>query len=298
MSNAAEKRHAFITGSYQQVEPLLPLLNDVLATHNIQGQTFASVPLNAGVRWTEILKKAIAEADILIVIAPNEPNKNVMFELGLATALNIPILILGESTEFGNSDLAHIPQLTVPLNDTLAVKFQLDMALSNLDLLKRQVSFVSGIPYDRKPRMTSRDASRQPTTEFENYIWRALDYAPEIQTFSYEPQLESADRFRPDFAAWIDFQDVLFSGPLIIEVKQLKSKLSQNSIAQVSAYVASLGNAAGIIIADTPDNFSFEIHTLNPLIYIAGPDEFVSLLAKAELLQTMRSLRNRLAHGS
>ncbi len=286
----------------------LSLLNSTLALYGVEILSLDDL----STRDKSLLNSTtelIGKADFVIAVIEERINSNVSFELGLATALGRPLLIIGKGPI--PSVLQSAAVLSVPMDNEASLKFQLGAFLEHVDLLR---SPLQEQPVDFDMLTSNRDVeslhfqsskerrSNLKNLNFENSaqhrLFNAFKFSSEIDSFAVEPQeMSDQKKFLPDFAAWFSPKHRFFRGPLVVELKAgQRVRNTRGAINQVRRYTEKLGAAAGLVVVDGGSESSLRATSLSPLICVVGLTEIEELLAHSELASAMRSARNRLAH--
>lgn len=275
-------------------------LKNILQSFDVELKTLHDAGGNH-VPLSRMILNLIKNSDLVIGIFDMQPSNNVAFELGLATALEKKIILLGSGVVPVHLSMA--PVLSAPLSDSSALQFQLGAALENLDLVRPSVTELSTERQtERKSEKKDRSTGVKPSRKFEKRLYSILNKSPEINKYSVKTGLYStysSQRFTPDIAAWLESGEDLFSGPLIIEVKSTKKTyIDRKWIDQITNYTKHVHWGAGLLVIDIEKPVQLYAHNLSPLIFVVGLNELDNLINCNGLLRTMRLERNRLAHST
>lgn len=208
----------------------------------------AAIP---GTSWVESLQECVNDADVVIgIIDDPAAASNVYFELGMASALNKPTLLL-ISAEFPTSLVppSGIPFLRMDLRNDAAVTFGLKQVLSLSPRDRKQLR-VSGFSTRPIGPVADELLARLPATdarEFEDLVHEAINA-------SGGSIVARGDReSNMDFAVWSSDFEPTIANPLLIECKSvLRSQSDINeTIGRMFRALEALPNGCGIVLKGT-----------------------------------------------
>lgn len=248
--------------------------------------------------WT-----AIQQSDFVCVVLPERSeNRNVLFEMGLATGLNRPLLIFAPRTALVPLDLQGVAYARTDLTDEDAVGFHLDAFLR----YAYRKSLMTSTPASKKSsridlswaRKALKEITAQSSQRYEVGLDRLI--AKIFESSGAVVSMGEENDFGADMALWIDELQGSVGNPLIVQVKagKITEKTAQKAEQQILALVPKVHAHAGVFIYHDPDNKRIGEAPLSwPLVMRFSAAELIDLVAAGEFATEVIRRRNDLAHG-
>lgn len=285
------KKRVFIAASLEDAAEVQRLLEDLgLDTVTIEED---AVP---GTTWVDSVHRCISEVDVVIgILRDRRKETNVFFQLGVANALNKPVLLFVSSDS--PKDLippSGIPYLRMDFRNEHALRFGLDQMLSLSPPKRRNPSPAS---FSTQPigQVADELLAQLPQADehaFENLIYEALQ-ASGVSTIARG----DVEGIGCDFAIWSSDLEPVISNPLLIECRsRLLNQSNVNEvIGQMLRALQAIPNGWGIVLYKEA-NVPKAILKCPPVIFVSGVD-FLEGLREIGLTQYVRKLRNQTVHG-
>ena len=285
-------RRCFISAKYG-VE--LATLQRVLDSVDIEWAWAQSSPQASTA--VEAMFQAIKRANFVVgIVADGEINANVMFEVGMASGLGIPVLFLTTGEKPLPFDLASFRHFNTDLHDAKLLSLQLELFLRSLASSKgdkrRAVTSSTG----HIIRTQKQSASRPFDSDLEQNLSEAIQEAGGRVTIPSR----SGRMFTPDLLMWMPEMDSEFLNPAAIELKSTVDLLHLPALqGRLGEFVLTSNMGCGLIVVNSV-NLEAELTQVvpYPLIFIMDLEHFRARLKRGTLGSWIRQERNRLAHGA
>jgi hypothetical protein len=260
-----------------------------------------------GLSATNAIAAAISQADIVLgLIAEDQQNANVIFELGMASALGKPVIALVESAAFSApADFADVVMVYAPGGHFGALEFALQQLpepgkpTPPAELAERPIP-----AHDRGmlPRQVAdallRELQELSPRATETMLIEILLEALQASGLIVVPGGEQGQRF--DIGVWSNQSGWIVGNPLLIEVKRSirSAEGLERLLARMSSYVAATNAQWALLVYHRgPDPERYEELARPYPILLARLDLLIQELAKTGLPAFLRSARNRRVHG-
>ncbi|HEY2033309.1 MAG TPA: restriction endonuclease [Rhizomicrobium sp.] len=273
----------------------LATLQKVLRRHDIH---VLAPEFDAGSNWQA--SSALRQADLVIGVLSSERRSQwVLFELGIASALNKRLLLFAPPKTELPSILQRVQVLRTALNNEQAI----DFAISQLKVIPS-----SNIQRDESPvRQSSaypniddwfaelRTVSvRGKERELETFVAGILRKSG-VEVVSESPETSA----RADLAVWSDAFQPSIGNPLLIEIKRAlpDKQNARDAIQRFSKVVAASGAYWGLLLfAEEPASSAAWLSMPSNVLSISIP-ELLSHMRHRPFEAIVRDLRNRRVHG-
>jgi hypothetical protein len=283
-------RKCFISAKYG-VE--LGILQRVLDEANVEWAWAQNSPHGATV--IDAVSQAIKRADFVIGVI-TDGSDNVMFEVGIAIGLGIPVLLLTTRKRPLPFDLASFRHFSTDLKDAKLLSLQLDLFVRSLT--------------------APRSDKRRPLTAYSGNVDRIQDQpAPKLFDSALEQNISAAiyraggrvtipSRSRrvltPDLLMWLPEMDSELFNPAAIEAKKTISAQNLPLLQhRLGEFVRNSNMGCGLIVVNSVKLARNPAQIVPyPFVFIIGLGDFKSTLEQGELASWIRQERNRLAHGA
>lgn len=251
-----------------------------------------------GSTWVDSLRHCLKEADMVIgIMGDRRRDRNVFFELGVASALNKPALLF--ITPDYPIDLlppSGIPYLRMDLRNEDAVRFGLTQVLS---LSPPERSHQPSKGFTTRPigslaaQLLARLQQATPV-EFEDVIYDAIK-ASGAATIARG--IEAEDR-GVDFAVWSSDLEPTVANPLLIECKStLRSQSAVNeALGRMFRALQMIHNGFGVVVYQHAGEAPAEVPRSLPVAFVSA-EEFIDGLRDTALAEYIRRLRSGTVHG-
>jgi hypothetical protein len=288
------KTRVFIAHSQADVGKIQKVMQHL----NLDGVTLeqAATP---GTTWVDSLHRCVDYADMVIgVMADRRKDTNVLFELGVASALKKPTLLL--LTPDYPLDLippSGIPYLRMDLRDEDAVMFGLKqaMSLSAVDRMQRHTEGFTTRPIGQTADQLQVKLDQAGPCVFEDLIYEAIK-ASGVSTIARGSEAEDRG---VDFAVWSSDLEPTITNPLLIECKSsLRSQADVNeAIGRMFRALEAIHNGFGLVLYKEAGRVSMASPRSLPIVFVSA-EEFINGLRDTGLAEYVRKLRNTAVHGS
>jgi hypothetical protein len=250
-----------------------------------------------GTTWVDSLHRCLNDADMVIgIMADRRKDRNIFFELGVASALNKPTLLF--ITPEYPIDLippSGIPYLRVDLRNEDAVMFGLKqvLSLSPRDRIHRPAEGFTTRPIGPVADQLLSKLPQSSARDFEDLIYDAIK-ASGATTMARGSQAEDGG---VDFAVWSSDLEPTVANPLLIECKSnLRSQSDVNeAIGQMIRALEPIHNGCGLVLYKEAGKVSKAAPRSLPVIFVSA-EEFINGLRDTGLAEYVRKLRNTAVH--
>lgn len=276
-------------------------VKDLLRQRGIEHRALFELPAR-GLTIFEKLTEAISKADLFIaILASEESNANICFELGFAYALKKPVLIVA-SPGLKNLpvDIQHMFYIRADTQNHEAISFALDQVLAAPKEVKRRKQEAQKktrpIGAQANELIGKLDSLGQGAThrDLEEIVKAALQSSGvSVVAHSKEPDTTA------DFAVWVDEIESVVGNPLIIEIKKRIADPAQSIDIrnQMLTYLAASNCRAALVLYMEGEVPSWTYQSLSlPSVYFFQIGEFLAKLRNKSFGETIRDLRNAIVH--
>jgi hypothetical protein len=275
----------------------LKTLRQVLTELNVEWID-ASV-LNPRIPVSNAVREAMQHASFVCgVLTQQHDNTNVVFELGMSTALNRPTFLLMEPSVKIAHRLEYLPYARVELNDPAKLRFHLQTFLKHVLTIKvLPVTPPSEPALKPEPESLARALKASYTAnaaDLEHLVAMLFEASGAVVSASDNP-----DR-GVDLALWIDSLPSSIGNPVLVEVKS--GRLSQAQLDEAEStlrnYLVSAGANVGILLyRDTRGTRFPQTREAWPLVWRLDFDGLVDLLTRGAFERELVRFRNVALHG-
>ena len=285
-------RRCFISAKYG-VE--LSTLQRVLDEVNVEWAWAQTSPHGATV--VEAVVQAIKRADFVLgVLADGDINANVMFEVGIAIGLEIPVLLLTTGKKPLPFDLASFRHFNTDLHDAKLLSLQLDLFVRSLATPKNDKRRQVTSPSSHINRIQDQPAPKLFDSALEQNIAAAIHRSGGRVTIPSR----SGQMLTPDLLMWLPEMDSELFNPAAIEAKKTIGAQDLLTLQRrLGEFVRNSNMGCGLIVVNSV-NLARNLGKIvpYPFIFVIGLGDFKSRLEQGELASWIRQERNRLAHGA
>lgn len=256
--------------------------------------------LITGDNFQDQITKTIQKADFCIALLVDEHHQaNVLFELGFASALRKPILLVQEKQSSLPINMWGVPVAKYDPPDFTGLAFFLDQFLRRplQTRRKRSSALPRTKPLSKRASQLSAHLLSLGERATHSELERILEAAFRESGIRITAEPKHGDRTY-DFAIWVDELSDLIGNPLLIEVK---SKLSADDANRIrKQFISSFGKAlprALLVVYSTGDPSLSEKSLGAPLVMFVPAQTLLDALRHHSFGNFIRSERNRLVHG-
>lgn len=290
---APRKKRVFIASSQQDVTKFKAAMQH-LNLDAVMLEQFAP----PGTAWIENLHNCVEDADVVIgIVGDRRKDANVLFELGVASALNKPaLLFIAPDVPTDFVPPSGVPYLRVDLRNEDAVLFGLKQVLS-LSPRSRVRPASDGFttrPIGALADELIRKLREAGPREFEDVIFEAIKASGDLTVARGS---ETEDR-GVDFAIWSRDLEPAISNPLVIECKSRLSSQSDvnEAIGRMFRALEAIPNGFGIVLYKEAEAPPKAAPRSLPVVFLSA-EQFLGGLRETGLAEYVRTLRNSVVHG-
>jgi hypothetical protein len=289
------RKVCFLSGSASARE-IMADVREALVRLDVAVRT--SDEISVGSKITESLIDAISSADfVCIAISAIEPSLAVMYEAGLATGMQRPLLVVVDTRAAG--------ELPAQLISAPVIRYRAGSGKSLQENLTAYVKQVQPIAAQRTlreenvvavPPLPDRGSSSLRGSTFEQRVAARLARAGAIVSLEErKPGERRQGGMYPDIVATFPALSLEFS-PVIIEVKSRRQRDIGASVEQLRNYLKSSGARLGLIVDESSEQDSsvFIVDGIG-ILFISADD--LDLWDNDRLLEELTRLRNRVVHS-
>lgn len=251
-----------------------------------------------GTTWVDSLHRCINDADMVIgIMSDRRRDTNVLFELGVASALNKPsLLFLTPDYPMELIPPSGIPYLRMDLRNEEAVRFGLKqaMSLSTRDRSQKpREGFMTRPIGPVADQLLTRLAQASPR-EFEDLIYDAIK-ASGVPTIA---RGNVGEERGIDFAVWSSDLEPTVTNPLLIECKLTVRNQSDvdEAIGRMFRALEAIHNGFGLVLYREGEKAPNAPPRSLPVVFVSA-EEFINRLRDTGLAEYVRKLRNTAFHG-
>jgi hypothetical protein len=260
--------------------------------------------LGTGLSISELLRQSMGRADYVIAVVGENPNANVWYEVGMASGMGKPVLVL--ASHHGAFPLAAsgLTYLKADPDNRKAIEFGLDQLLSAPKAGATPPASVKGETHpigasaDRLLGTLKgfRETGTVPESQLIDLIHEAIKESG-VSALSKESRGEG--RWVADLAVWSDDLEPWIGNPLVIEVKTaLTGRDSlEKAIAQVSNMLDETRSPHGLLLYLTARPTILYGGPYDPRVMVMSVEDFIGGLRDAGLGELLRRARNDIAHA-
>jgi hypothetical protein len=269
---------------------------------DLGAEVFDSFDPTSAENLTSTLPDAVRQIDAIVAVV-DEPSPNVFYELGVATAIGKPALVLQSPETFLPPFLAQVPHITSDFRDSKSLRFAIEQFLNNT---------VNSVGLPSKPRWSLSAASSSE---------ELAALARELSNLRYEGGPKEAERLLADFlnvahvrtvergpldekgadfAIWSDGVSSTLGNPILVELKtgrieKMNFRVAYSNLAHA---VQGSGAAAGLFLyLDRRGQRFDKPNTWVPTVFFCDLEDFASRVIGAGFDRTVLDLRNEQVHG-
>lgn len=258
--------------------------------------------LSGGLTIQELIKKKIKESDFILGVIDSK-NENVLFELGIAYALNKKIFLITDKDFKSPTFLDGVMQFqTNYKHDTTLLKLSLKNYIQDLESRQRS----------KKRKSKSETLTSEEITKYKEKIQNLRSIKSEVQLIEFltnfltkinvkaVSELKIAKGKRVDIAISSDHLSDYFGNPIIIEVKRgnLNKHRISGAIEQLQLYMMKSEAKIGILLYfdESGKRINWEVkNSVN--IIILDIEDFVNGIIESGFDRFLIDSRNRLVHN-
>jgi hypothetical protein len=249
-----------------------------------------------------MLPDTISQIDAVVAVV-DEPSPNVFYELGIATAVGKPVLVLQAPEMLLPPFLAQVPHVTSDFRDTKALRFTVEQFVKQLGNSAERLS---------KP-LRSTDATPRPAGLEELALklshlrsdGTAMEAEALVGSFLKAAHVRAVERGPldekgADLAIWSDGVNSTLGNPILVELKtgrieKMNFRVAYSNLAHA---VQASGAAAGLFLyLDRRGQRFDKPNTWTPNVFFCDLEDFASRVTRAGFDRTLLDLRNEQVHG-
>jgi nucleoside 2-deoxyribosyltransferase len=292
-----EKPSAFISAPFTiDTSPLV---------HAVEKRGLEAIRINelgAGMRISDLLRQSMGRADYVIAVIGNTPNANVWYELGMASGLGKPVLLLASHDGAIPVAATGLTYLKADADNQKAIEFGLDQLLAApkasaaVQSAPDRETHAIGAAADRLLAMleNSRETSNVRESQIIDIISMAIKESG-VSTLSKE---SSGDARRiADIAVWSSDFEPWIGNPLIIEVKTTLHGRNafEKAIKQVSQMVDETRSRCGLLLYVAAKPIVLYGASYDPRVVVMSVEDFIGGLRDAGLGDLLLRTRNEIS---
>ena len=297
MSTVVEprKKRVFIASSWADVAPIRQAMRGI----DLDSSTIEE-DATPGTTWIDSVRDCLHDADVVLgVLKDPLRDAHVLFELGVASALNKPTLLIvapGYPAELLLP--SGILYLTINLQDEDALRFGLRQALA---LLRTDRPRSSAGGFVTKPighraddllmRIADSDLGEHDLVEI---VREAID----ASGASMQVGDEEADPAEIDLVVWANDLEPTVGNPLLIDCKMTLTdqRWADAVLGRMLRSLRGIRNGCGLVVCRDLSRELIAAPMTPPVIFVAARD-FIEGLRSMGLAELVRKLRNPIPRG-
>lgn len=251
-----------------------------------------------GTSWVESLQRCVHDADIVVgIMGDREQDSSVLFELGVASALNKPtFLFVNPEVPLRLLPPSGIPCLRMDLRNEDSLLFGLQQVISSSSWeypgesadgpATQPIGAVADELLTKLPHATP--------LEFENLIHEAIKASGAAAIARGEENQDTG----VDFAVWTTGLEPTISNPLLIECKSsLRSQSDVNeATGRMVRALEGLHNGCGVVLYRESGKLPVRVSRAYPVLFVSA-EEFLNGLRESTLAEFVVAQRNAAVHG-
>lgn len=251
-----------------------------------------------GTALVDSLHRCVNDADMVIgIMGDQRKNANVLFELGVASALNKPTLLF-ITPDYPSDQVPpfDVPYLRMDLRNEHAVTFGLKqmLSLSPRDQIRQPSEGFTTRPIGQVADELLAKLAEATPREFEDLIYEVIKAtgAPTIARRS------EAAEMGVDFAVWSSDLEPAIANPLLVECKSSLQHVAavDQVIGQMFRALQPIQNGWGIVVYKDAGRVPKTAPAPLRVIFVSA-EEFIKGLRDTGLAEYVRKLRNDAFHG-
>jgi hypothetical protein len=259
--------------------------------------------LGAGLSISDLLRQSMGRADYVIAVIGDAPNANVWYELGMASGMEKPVLLLASHHGLLPFAASGLPYLTADLGNEKAIEFGLDQLLS---APKARVTPQSAADRETHPIGPSadrlleklrdyRESGTSLETQIVDVVYAAIKEGG-VSTLSRESRGEESRA--ADLAVWSGDFEPWIGNPLVIEVKKTLtgSKDLEQTMQRLSAVLDETRSPYGLLLYLAAKPAVLYAASFDPRVMVMSVEDFIIGLRDSGLGDLLRRTRNHIAH--
>lgn len=227
---------------------------------------------------------------------------NVVFELGVAMGMGLPIFLITNSKKQMPNTLRAFPSLAAGVEDVEAIKFHINAFLKNMDTTTRTALEPRKTPIGLSQKHFDRvnelrrgtvvpQLSEKDLVELASQAFRAIGTGTSIDT-------PIGSRSRPDIVAWPADTSSDLGSPILVEIKKHERAVApRQGVEQLASYMEVAGVRTGVLlIPGIGPQISVEIAATG-YIFTLSFETFLALTENGNFFRALIEARNRFFHG-
>ena len=293
-----QKPSAFISAPFT--------VNTSYLVHAVEKRGLEAIRLNElspGSSISDLLRQSMDRASYVIAVVGEAPNADVWYELGIASAMGKPVLLLASHQGVIPIAASGLTYLKADPDNEMAIEFGLDQLLATPK--KRTAphpygdreTHPIGASADRLLEMLERSREDGAVREAEiiDIIYLAIK---ESGVSSLAKESRGEGRGILDIAVWSSDFEPLIGNPLVIEVKKdvAGRKYLEGAIQQISAYLDENRSRYGLLLYLAAKPVVLYGASYDSRVVVMSVEEFISGLRDAGLADLLLRVRNDIAH--
>jgi hypothetical protein len=261
-------------------------LRQILEEEGFRLMLWSDATLSPGQSAPKLAFELIREASVVLgVLAGGHLNANALYELGVASALEKPIVLWVDDETDVPSNLRSLPVVKFAPEAPETLRFALHHA--GRQESRTEESTTANI---EPPR---REIHRARHSHDDLALWLAEVFRQEGATV-----VEGQGGIGSDFALWLPDLEPSVGNPFVVEVKHsLETERSQEAaVDQMRRYLSATGGSWGMLVYRLGPP-SQGIDRRWPTILVLRADELEEMLQDTSFAEAVHHLRNERAHG-
>ncbi len=258
-----------------------------------------------GISVLQSVETALRDADFVCVLLGDATSGNVIFELGMARGLGLPVLVFVDPDADVPAEVSALSYARIDLRNTSALGLHLDAFLGHarphLAQQQRPRAPVrarrKSVTWAREALATSRDLD---ASALEDIVRRLFEQSGAILS---PASPASGPDTGADLAVWVDELHSTLGNPLLVEVKLFRAPPSQSQLSQLMSRLrhtlAQFKARAGLMVYWEPTGASSPPpEPLWPLVIPVTVSELVDVVGRGGMYEDLVARRNRAVHAA
>jgi hypothetical protein len=252
---------------------------------------------------SDLLRQSMSRADYVIAVVGETPNANVWYELGMASGMGKPVLLLASHHGVIPFAASGLTDLKADADNQRAIEFGLDQLLSApraraapQPSADRETHPI-GASADRLLEMLehSRECSAEREAQIIDIIYMAIKESG-VSTLSRESSGEG--RRIADIAVWSSDFEPWIGNPLVIDVKKALNGRDalEKAIKQVSTMLDETRSPNGLLLYLAAKPTVLYGASYDPRVVIMSIEDFIGGLRNVGLGDLLWRTRNEISH--
>lgn len=252
--------------------------------------------------WGATLLDALSRSDAVVALVDKAP-PNVFYELGLATAMEKPVLVLQAPETALPPFLGQVPRMTSDLNDSKALRFTLEQFLKQIGRPGKSLSNPK-LPSSVAPSSTQLQKLAEEFAKVRGSgVLRELE--KDLGNFLKAANVRVVERGPAevkgaDLAVWSDGLSSTLGNPILVELKAGRIELMNFRVtySNLAYAVQETGTPAGLLLYLARSGRRFEKpNTWVPNVFFCDLEDFATRVVNVGFDRTLLDLRNEQVHG-